>query len=83
MTTESVVSLRGLNHLGKDLKSTRRGIGGINVIDSLEVRKKSLLERIHKLESFIYSEHDTEELKKIYKDHLDYLREEYKKCEEE
>jgi inorganic pyrophosphatase len=83
LTTERFVRLRGLYLLGKGLKSIRRSIGGINVIDSLEVRKKSLLERIHKLESFIYSEHDTEELKKIYKDHLDYLRQEYKKCEEE
>ncbi len=50
------------------------------MIEIVKTRKQQLEERIKQLEGFIFSEDTPENLKKIYEDHANFLREELKKC---
>ena len=52
------------------------------MIEMIKTRKQQLEERIKRLESYVYEDNDTPELKKIYEDHIKFLREELKQCEQ-
>lgn len=45
-------------------------------------RKELLLERIAKLENYVFSNDSTEELKSIYREHAKFLRKELKSLKE-
>lgn len=51
------------------------------MIEIVKTRKQQLEESIKRLESYVYEDNDTLELKKIYEDHIKFLREELKQCE--
>ena len=48
------------------------------MIEIVKTRKQQLEEKIKQLESFIYEGNDSEQLKKVFKDNIDFLREELK-----
>lgn len=50
--------------------------------NSKKARRELILERIAKLESYIFSEECGDILKNIYESHIEYLRAELKECEE-
>lgn len=50
------------------------------MIEMIKTRKQQLEESIKRLESYVYEDNDTPELKKIYEDHIKFLREELKQC---
>lgn len=52
------------------------------MIEMIKTRKQQLEERIKQLEGYVYEGDDTPELKKIFEDHIKFLREELKQCEE-
>ena len=52
------------------------------MIEIFKSRKQKLQEKIKQLESYIYEDNDSEQLKKIFEDNIEFLREELKKCEE-
>lgn len=52
------------------------------MIEMVITKKQKLQDKIKKLESYIYEENDSEQLKKIFEDNIVFLREELKKCEE-
>lgn len=52
------------------------------MIEIVKTRKQQLEERIKKLESFVFEVDIDESLKKIYEDHIDFLRIELKHYEE-
>lgn len=47
-----------------------------------KIREQQLKERIKRLESYVYEDDDTPQLKKIYEDQIKCLREELKKYEQ-
>lgn len=51
------------------------------MIEIVKTRKQQLEEKIKQLESYVYEDDDTPELKKLYEDNIKFLREELKKCE--
>ena len=51
------------------------------MIEMVKTRKQQLEERIKQLEGYVYEGDDTAELKKIYEDHIKFLRQELKQCE--
>ena len=51
------------------------------MIEMIKTRKQQLEERIKRLESYVYEDNDTLELKKIYEEQINHLREELKQCE--
>ena len=51
------------------------------MIEMIKTRKQQLEERIKRVVCYVYGENDTRELKKIYEDHIKFLREELKQCE--
>ena len=53
------------------------------MIEMFKSRKQKLKEKIKQLESYIYEYNDSEQLKKVFKDNIDFLREELKRCEEQ
>ena len=52
------------------------------MIEIFKSRKQKLQEKIKQLESYMYEDNDSEQLKKIFEDNIEFLREELKKCEE-
>ena len=52
------------------------------MIEMVITKKQKLQDKIKKLESYIYEDNDSEQLKKVFKDNIDFLREELKRCEE-
>ena len=52
------------------------------MVEMVKTRKQQLEERIKQLEGYVFEEDDTPELKKIFEDHIKFLREELKQCEE-
>ena len=52
------------------------------MIEIFKSRKQKLQEKIKQLESYMYEDNDSEQLKKIFEDNIVFLREELKKCEE-
>lgn len=46
------------------------------MIEMVKTRKQQLEESIKRLESYVYEDNDTPELKKIYEEQIKYLREE-------
>ena len=52
------------------------------MIEMVKTRKQQLEERIKRLESYVYEDNDTPELKKIYEEQINHLREELKQCEQ-
>lgn len=50
------------------------------MIEMIKTRKQQLEEIIKRLESYVYEDNDTPELKKIYEDNIKFLREELKQC---
>lgn len=48
------------------------------MIEMVKTRKQKLQEKIKQLESYIYEGNDSEQLKKVFKDNIDFLREELK-----
>ncbi|WP_166484859.1 hypothetical protein [Clostridium cuniculi] len=48
------------------------------MIEIVKTRKRQLEERIKRLESYVYEGDDTPQLKKIYEDQIQFLREELK-----
>lgn len=48
------------------------------MIEMIKTRKQQLEERIKRLESYVYEDNDTPELKKIYEEQINHLREELK-----
>ena len=48
------------------------------MIERVKTRKQQLEERIKRLESYVYEGDDTPQLKKIYEDQIQFLREELK-----
>lgn len=52
------------------------------MIEMVKTRKQKLQEKIKQLESYIYEGNDSEQFKKVFKDNIDFLREELKKCKE-
>lgn len=48
------------------------------MIEIVKTRKQQLEERIKRLESYVYEGDDTPQLKKIYEDQIQFLREELK-----
>ena len=50
------------------------------MIEMVKTRKQQLEERIKHLEGYVFSEDTPECLKKIYEDHVKFLREELKQC---
>ena len=51
------------------------------MIEMVKTRKQQLEERIKQLESYVFEENTDDVLKKIYADHIKFLREELKQCE--
>ena len=52
------------------------------MIEIFKSRKQKLQEKIKQLESYMYEDNDSEQLKKIFEDNIEFLREKLKKCEE-
>ena len=52
------------------------------MIEIFKSRKQKLQEKIKQLESYMYEDNNSEQLKKIFEDNIEFLREELKKCEE-
>ena len=48
------------------------------MIEIVNTRKQQLEERIKRLESYVYEDDNTPQLKKIYEDQIQFLREELK-----
>ena len=48
------------------------------MIERVKTRKQQLEERIKRLESYVYEDDNTPQLKKIYEDQIQFLREEMK-----
>ncbi|SCJ81641.1 MULTISPECIES: hypothetical protein [Clostridia] len=48
------------------------------MIEIVKTRKQQLEERIKRLESYVYEDDNTPQLKKIYEDQIQFLREELK-----
>lgn len=48
------------------------------MIEIVKTRKQQLEERIKRLESYVYEDDNTLQLKKIYEDQIQFLREELK-----
>lgn len=48
------------------------------MIEIVKTRKQKLEERIKRLESYVYEDDNTPQLKKIYEDQIQFLREELK-----
>ncbi|WP_349818240.1 MULTISPECIES: hypothetical protein [Clostridium] len=48
------------------------------MIERVKTRKQQLEERIKRLESYVYEDDNTPQLKKIYEDQIQFLREELK-----
>lgn len=48
------------------------------MIEIVKMRKQQLEERIKRLESYVYEDDNTPQLKKIYEDQIQFLREELK-----
>lgn len=48
------------------------------MIEIVKTRKQQLEERIKRLESYVYEDDNTPQLKKIYEDQIHFLREELK-----
>ena len=48
------------------------------MIEIVKTRKQQLEERIKRLESYVYEDENTPQLKKIYEDQIQFLREELK-----
>ena len=53
----------------------------VNMTQGVKARSEILLERIRKVENYMFCEECSQALKDIYASHLKYLREELKKCE--
>ena len=51
------------------------------MIEMVKTRKQQLEERIKQLEGYVFEEDTPEFLRKIYEDHIKFLREELKQCE--
>ena len=52
------------------------------MIEMVITKKQKLQDKIKKLESYIYEDNDSEQLKKVFKDNIDFLREALTRCEE-
>ena len=48
------------------------------MIERVKTRKQQLEERIKRLESYVYEDDNTPQLKKIYEDQIQFLREQLK-----
>lgn len=51
------------------------------MIEIVKTRKQQLEERIKRLESYVYEDDNTPQLKKIYEDQIQFFREELKQYE--